>query len=98
MMKAAEDLKQQQLMKEQERQRILSERIVKLPNVDDINDTSINKLLLLLNNNLNSINIIYQNNVRSIDEDREGDLGEIGQSGGGEIRLRIQCSSEGFRD
>ena len=31
-------------MKEQERQRILSERIVKLPNVDDINDTSIHKL------------------------------------------------------
>jgi hypothetical protein len=40
MMKAAEDLKQQQLMKEQERQRILSERIVKLPDVDGINDTS----------------------------------------------------------
>ena len=39
MMKAAEDLKQQQLLKEQERQRILAERIMALPNVDDINDS-----------------------------------------------------------
>ena len=38
MMKAAEDLKQQQLMKEQERQRILAERIIALPDVDNIND------------------------------------------------------------
>jgi len=38
MMKAAEDLKQQQLLKEQERQRILSERIIPLPDVDSMND------------------------------------------------------------
>jgi hypothetical protein len=40
MMKAAEDLKQQQLLKEQERQRILAERIMALPDVDNINDSS----------------------------------------------------------
>ena len=38
MLKAAEDLKQQQLLKEQERQRILAERTPKLPDVDTIND------------------------------------------------------------
>lgn len=38
MMKAAEDLKQQQLLKEQERQRILTQRIIPLPNVDEIED------------------------------------------------------------
>lgn len=38
MMKAAEDLKQQQLAKEQERQRVLAERIVPLPNIDNIDD------------------------------------------------------------
>ena len=38
MMKAAEDLKQQQLMKEQERQRILGERIIKLPDLENVND------------------------------------------------------------
>lgn len=38
MMKAAEDLKQQQLLKEQERNKILAERIIPLPDVDGIND------------------------------------------------------------
>ncbi|VDP10084.1 unnamed protein product [Soboliphyme baturini] len=38
MKKAAEDLKQQQLLKEQERQRVLNERIIKLPDVDSINN------------------------------------------------------------
>lgn len=38
MLKAAEDLKQQQLLKEQERQKILKERIVALPDVDSINN------------------------------------------------------------
>ena len=38
MMKAAEDLKQQQLLKEQERQRVLQERIIPLPNVDSVDD------------------------------------------------------------
>ena len=37
MKKAADDLKQQQLLKEQERQKILSQRVVPLPNVDTIN-------------------------------------------------------------
>ena len=41
MMKAAEDLKQQQLLKEQERQRILGERIVKLPDLENINDQGV---------------------------------------------------------
>lgn len=37
MLKAAEDLKQQQLKREQERQRILQERILPLPeNLDDM--------------------------------------------------------------
>jgi len=36
MQKAAEDLKQQQLLKEQERQRILKERIIPLPDVESI--------------------------------------------------------------
>jgi hypothetical protein len=36
MKKAAEDLKQQQLLKEQERQKILGQRIVALPNIDNI--------------------------------------------------------------
>ncbi|KAK6041205.1 Troponin [Cooperia oncophora] len=38
MMKAAEDLKQQQMLKEQERQRILQERIIPLPDLDDCDD------------------------------------------------------------
>ena len=50
MMKAAEDLKQQQLLKEQERQRILSERIMKLPDVDNINDLGLFALLHISRN------------------------------------------------
>lgn len=38
MIKAAEDLKSQQLLKEQERVKILAERIISLPNVDSIDD------------------------------------------------------------
>ncbi|CAB3400745.1 unnamed protein product [Caenorhabditis bovis] len=38
MVKAAEDLKRQQLLKEQERQKVLSERTIPLPNVDSIDD------------------------------------------------------------
>jgi hypothetical protein len=38
MMKAAEDLKQQQLLKEQERQRILQERIIPMPSIDTVDD------------------------------------------------------------
>jgi len=38
MMKAAEDLKNQQLAKEQERQRILAERIVPMPSIDNVDD------------------------------------------------------------
>ncbi|VDK67504.1 unnamed protein product, partial [Cylicostephanus goldi] len=38
MMKAAEDLKQQQMLKEQERQRVLQERIIPLPDLDDAKD------------------------------------------------------------
>lgn len=34
MMKAAEDLKEQQMLKEQERQRVLQERILPLPDLD----------------------------------------------------------------
>lgn len=37
-MKAAEDLKQQQLLKEQERQKVLSQRTIPLPDVDSIED------------------------------------------------------------
>ncbi|KJH47955.1 Troponin [Dictyocaulus viviparus] len=38
MMKAAEDLKQQQMLKEQERQRVLQERIIPLPDLDECDD------------------------------------------------------------
>ncbi|EFO94208.1 CRE-UNC-27 protein [Caenorhabditis remanei] len=38
MVKAAEDLKRQQLLKEQERQKALADRTVPLPNVDSIED------------------------------------------------------------
>lgn len=38
MMKAAEDLKQQQMLKEQERQRVLQERIIPLPDLDNADD------------------------------------------------------------
>lgn len=38
MKKAAEDLKQQQVLKEKERQNILSQRIIALPDVDSIGD------------------------------------------------------------
>lgn len=38
MMKAAEDLKQQQMLKEQERQKTLQQRTIPLPDVDSIND------------------------------------------------------------
>jgi len=39
MLKAAEDLKQQQMLKEQERQRILAERIVQLPDLDSMSES-----------------------------------------------------------
>uniref|UniRef100_A0A1I7XQZ0 Troponin I n=1 Tax=Heterorhabditis bacteriophora TaxID=37862 RepID=A0A1I7XQZ0_HETBA len=38
MVKAAEDLKRQQLVKEQERQKALAERTIALPNVDTVDD------------------------------------------------------------
>lgn len=38
MLKAAEDLKQQQMIKEQERQRILAERIIPLPDLESSSD------------------------------------------------------------
>lgn len=38
MMKAAEDLKKQQMLKEQERQNILNDRIVPLPDLDSNGD------------------------------------------------------------
>lgn len=38
MMKAAEDLKQQQLLKEQERQKVLAQRTIPLPDVDTVED------------------------------------------------------------
>lgn len=38
MVKAAEDLKRQQLEKEQQRQKVLAERTIPLPNVDSIDD------------------------------------------------------------
>ncbi|KAI6221410.1 Troponin [Aphelenchoides fujianensis] len=38
MLKAAEDLKQQQMLREQERQRILNERIIQLPDLDSVGD------------------------------------------------------------
>lgn len=44
MMKAAEDLKQQQLLKEQERQKVLSQRTIPLPDVDTIEDHGNTKL------------------------------------------------------
>ena len=47
-MKAAEDLKQQQMMKEQERQKKLAERIITLPDVESINDTSMSNFSFFL--------------------------------------------------
>jgi hypothetical protein len=38
MLKAAEDLKQQQMLREQERQRVLAERIIPLPDLDSSGD------------------------------------------------------------
>ncbi|GMT06587.1 hypothetical protein PENTCL1PPCAC_28761, partial [Pristionchus entomophagus] len=38
MFKAAEDLKRQQLQKEQERQKVLAERTIPMPNVDSVED------------------------------------------------------------
>lgn len=38
MMKATEDLKQQQMLREQERQYVLQERILPLPNLDNVPD------------------------------------------------------------
>lgn len=37
-MKAAEDMKQQQKLKEQERQKVLGQRIIPMPNVDTVDD------------------------------------------------------------
>lgn len=42
MIKAAEDLKQQQMLKEQERKRVLEERCPPLPDVDSIEDQGSN--------------------------------------------------------
>lgn len=39
MMKAAEDLKKQQMLKEQERQSILNQRIIPLPDLDSCGDS-----------------------------------------------------------
>lgn len=38
MMKAAEDMKQQQKLKEQERQKVLGQRLVAMPNIDTVDD------------------------------------------------------------
>lgn len=38
MLKAAEDLKQQQMLREQERQRILADRIIAMPDLDSAGD------------------------------------------------------------
>lgn len=54
MMKAAEDLKQQQMLKEQERQRVLQERIIPLPDLDSLGQGL--KFLILLLNLQNSLN------------------------------------------
>ncbi len=40
MMKAAEDLKAKQMQLEQERQRTLQERIIAMPNIDRMDDSS----------------------------------------------------------
>ncbi|VDO24616.1 unnamed protein product [Brugia timori] len=44
MMKAAEDLKQQQMLREQERQRVLQERILPLPDLDNVPDEDLANL------------------------------------------------------
>uniref|UniRef100_A0A915EU93 Uncharacterized protein n=1 Tax=Ditylenchus dipsaci TaxID=166011 RepID=A0A915EU93_9BILA len=44
MLKAAEDLKQQQMLKEQERQRILAERILPLPDLDSMSEAEWHKV------------------------------------------------------
>ena len=49
MLKAAEDLKQQQMVKEQERQRILAERIIPLPDLDAMGESEMQSLFLFLN-------------------------------------------------
>lgn len=51
MMKAAEDLKQQQLLKEQERQKVLSQRTIPLPDVDTIEDHGNIKLNFIVTEN-----------------------------------------------
>lgn len=38
MLKAADDLKQQQMLKEQERQQILAERIIPCPDLDSLSE------------------------------------------------------------
>lgn len=38
MLKAAEDLKQQQMIKEQKRQKVLAERIIPLPDLESSSD------------------------------------------------------------
>ncbi|VDK69954.1 unnamed protein product [Litomosoides sigmodontis] len=44
MMKAAEDLKQQQMLREQERQRVLRERILPLPDLDNLSDEELEEI------------------------------------------------------
>ncbi|KAI1730518.1 troponin domain-containing protein [Ditylenchus destructor] len=44
MLKAAEDLKQQQMIKEQERQRVLADRIIPLPDLDSMSETEWHRL------------------------------------------------------
>lgn len=44
MMKAAEDLKQQQMLREQERQRVLQERILPLPDLDNVPDEELEEI------------------------------------------------------
>ncbi|CAD5229620.1 unnamed protein product [Bursaphelenchus okinawaensis] len=45
MLKAAEDLKQQQMLREQERQRILQDRIIPLPDLDSQSDSDLQSLI-----------------------------------------------------
>jgi len=44
MLKAAEDLKRQQMIKEQERQRILAERIIQCPDLDSMSDGDLQRV------------------------------------------------------
>lgn len=86
MQKAAENLKQQQMASEQERQKVLSSRIVAIPDVDSIEDKGAQIARLPWSTNAT---------FRPAREDLQRSLFAHDQARGGEVRHQLPGRVQG---